>query len=331
MIGCVVRPDDNTRPPRRGTVGPTCVEVALGTSRGRRCTALLCAYDGGAFSGFQRQPPLPTVQGALEAGLNALRLHARVEASGRTDSGVHARRQIVSLRSEGPLPAAELPRLLARHLPRALSVLAAREVDFSFHARHSAVAKLYRYRLSTSPAPGSWERRFAWTLPDPRGFPGLQAPVTLDLDALREALAACTGRRDFSLLVHPRASGKRVRLLTRAELQVTGAPGGGQLISVTLAAPGFLRHQIRNVMGVAVTAALGLLPPGELARLVAGEGDRFRGARAPGRGLTLWDVQYRRGEDPFRGAAEGPPPVEGEAPRELPPLPEDGGEEDDGE
>lgn len=266
----------------------------------KRCYALWLAYDGGAFAGFQRQPPLPTVQGALEEALAAVGLRGRVEGGSRTDAGVHARKQVVTFRTPDPLVPGEFPSLLARHLPREVAVVAAREVAWSFHARHSAVAKVYRYRICTSPAPTPWERVASWVLPDPRGFPDLPGPVELDEPRLRATLAAATGRHDFSALVHPKGVGQRVRLLTRAEVHPRPSPGGGTLYEVTLAAPGFLRHQIRNVVGMAVTAALGRLDDEEVARLLSGQGDRWRGARAPGRGLTLWDVGYRRGEDPFR-------------------------------
>jgi tRNA pseudouridine38-40 synthase len=268
----------------------------------KRCYALWTSYDGGAFAGFQRQPPFPTVQGALEAALGALGIGGKVEGGSRTDAGVHARKQVVTLRTADPVDPRALPARLARRLPREVAVVAAREVDWSFHARHSAVAKVYRYRISTSPVPTPWERAASWVLPDPRGFPDLAGPVELDEGRLRATLAATTGKHDFTALVHPKGVGQRVRLLTRAEVHGRPSPGGGTLYEVTLAAPGFLRHQIRNLVGMAVTAALGRLDDAEVARLLSGEGDRWRGARAPGRGLTLWDVGYRRGEDPFRGS-----------------------------
>lgn len=268
----------------------------------KRCYALWTSYDGGAFAGFQRQPPFPTVQGALEAALGALGIGGKVEGGSRTDAGVHARKQVVTLRTADPVDPRALPARLARRLPREVAVVAAREVDWSFHARHSAVAKVYRYRISSSPVPTPWERAASWVLPDPRGFPDLAGPVELDEGRLRATLAATTGKHDFTALVHPKGVGQRVRLLTRAEVHGRPSPGGGTLYEVTLAAPGFLRHQIRNLVGMAVTAALGRLDDAEVARLLSGEGDRWRGARAPGRGLTLWDVGYRRGEDPFRGS-----------------------------
>lgn len=271
----------------------------------KRCYALLCSYDGGRFSGFQRQPPLPTIQGSLEDALASLGCKARIEGAGRTDAGVHARRQVVSFRTTVELPVDELPEKLAPLLPDGLQVLAAAQPPFSFHARFSAVAKVYRYRIAATPEPSDEEERFAWTLPDPRGFPDVEGPILeLDEAAMRHVLDACRGAHDFTNLIHGKGEGKRRRIVNRAELHATPATNGGTIYEITLAAPGFLRHQVRNIAGVAATAGLGLLPPGTIEQLLSGSGERWRGARAPGRGLTLWDIQYRHGEDPFRRSAD---------------------------
>ena len=266
----------------------------------KRCYALLCAYDGAAFSGFQRQPPLPTVQGALEDALARLGLKVQIEGGGRTDAGVHARRQVVTFRARELLNPAELQRELGALLPEALRIVDAREAPYSFHARFSAVGKIYRYCVAAMPAPGENERRFCWTLPDPRGFPDLEGPVErLDEESMRRVLEALRGWHDFRLLAHPKTFGKTRRLLMEARLRIREAEVG-RIYELTFSSPGFLRHQVRNLVGVAVTAGLGRLPEGELERLLAAKGDRWRGVRAPGRGLCLWDIRYRDGEDPFR-------------------------------
>lgn len=265
----------------------------------RRCIVLLCAYDGGAFSGFQRHPPNPTIQGALEGALQRLGLAGRIEGAGRTDRGVHACGQVVAFRSREAIDPGDLQRRLMGELPDELVILAAREAPDSFHPRFSAIRKTYRYRIFTGAQPPPWAERFTWTLPDLRGFPTVVEPVvSLDVEAMKECLTACVGRHDFSLLIHPRAQGKKVRWLDRATLQVTPL-AGGTLYDMAFVAEGFLRHQIRNLVGMVASAGLGLLPREERVRLLSAEGDRWRGARAPGRGLTLERVGYRAGEDPF--------------------------------
>ncbi len=263
----------------------------------KTCYALLCAYDGSAFAGFQRQPPLPTVQGALEAALRALDLGVRVEGAGRTDRGVHACRQVVAFRTSKPVEPAELPSRLAEHLPPGLVVLAAREMPYAFHPRFSSKEKIYRYRLTIAPEPDDWAQRHAWALPDRRGFPEVHH-VQLDLEAMKRTLALCEGMHDFSLLAHPNAKGKAFRPLHEASLAVHRA-GGREVYEFCFRSPGFLRHQIRNLVGMTVSAGLSLVGEAEVRRLLSGRGERWRGARAPGRGLTMVRVGYAPEEDPF--------------------------------
>lgn len=265
----------------------------------KHCYALLLSYDGGVFSGFQRQAPLPTVQESLENALAAVGVDVQIEGGGRTDSGVHARGQVATFRTGVQLDPQALPGILARHLPRGLAIRRAVAPGWSFHARFSAQAKEYRYRVTTGPEPTPWESRFTWTLPDLRGFPEVETVDRLDETALRATLTALEGWHDFKSLAHPRTAGKTRRLLLHGGLEVTERPQGGARYEFTFRSPGFLRHQIRNMVGVAVTAGLGRLPDGLLAELLTGKGDRWRGVRAPGRGLTLWAIRYPPADDPF--------------------------------
>lgn len=264
----------------------------------REALALLCSYDGAAFRGFQRQPPFPTVQGALEDAFRALGHKVRIEGCGRTDAGVHAERYVATVRGRELPDPAGLAERLAAVLPAGLVIGGAADVPMRFHARFSAVGKVYRYRVCTDPDAPEVRAARAWLLPDLRGFPMHPGPISIDAARARDALQCFTGRRDFSSVVHPGGEGKRVRLLPRAELHEE-RPG---LYALTLAAPGFLRHQVRNLVGVAIAHGLGAIDRGTVERLARAEGDRWRGARAPGHGLALADVIYRAGEDPFRGA-----------------------------
>jgi len=268
----------------------------------KKCYALLCAYAGSRFAGFQRQPPLPTVQGSLEAALERLGIRASVEGAGRTDRGVHACRHVVAFRTAEPVDPDALPDRLAAHLPEGLVVIAARIVPYSFHPRFSARHKVYRYRVTTSPAPGDWAGRHTWALPDPRGFPELTHSVRLDRSAMERALELCRGLHDFALLAHPNARGKTVRILSEASLRVHGQ-GEEAVYEFTFRSRGFLRHQIRNIVGMTVSAGLGLVDEAEVRRLLGGEGERWRGARAPGRGLTFLEAGYAPDEDPFPRAS----------------------------
>jgi tRNA pseudouridine38-40 synthase len=127
----------------------------------------------------------------------------------------------------------------------------------------------------------------------------VEAVEALDEGAMRSVLAAYEGWHDFKNLAHPKTTGKTRRLLLRAELEVVPRSAGGARYDFTFRSPGFLRHQVRNLVGVAVTAGLGRLPEGALEELLSGKGDRWRGARAPGRGLALWEIGYVPAESPF--------------------------------
>lgn len=252
----------------------------------KRRHALLLAYDGGAFRGFQRQPGLPTVQEALERALRPLGLTGRVDVAARTDAGVHALGQVVTFWARGAPPPAALRAAVNAATPPGLLCLAAAVVPPATHARASALSRRYVY-LVGAPAPEPL-RGYAWSLPDERAFPGLAEP-RLDPAALRAALAPAVGEHDFAGFARPGEQRGTVRSLLSAEVI---AAEGQPLWAVLLTGRGFLRAMVRNLVGTAVTAGLGLAPATRLAEILATRG-RYRGVRAPGWGLTLAGVEYR--------------------------------------
>jgi len=251
----------------------------------RRRYALLLGYDGGAFRGFQRQPGLPTVQESLEAALRPLGLAGRLDVAARTDAGVHALAQVVTCWARADLEPEALRRAVNQATPPGLWCRAAARVAPSLHARASAFSRRYVYLVGTPP-PGPL-RAFAWTLPDERAFPGAPAD-RLDAGAMRQALAAAVGEHDFTGFARPGEQRDPVRTLLSAEvLPAEGMP----LWALVLTGRGFLRAMVRNLVGTAVAAGLGLAPPSHLGALLAARG-RYRGVRAPGWGLTLASVAY---------------------------------------
>jgi len=251
----------------------------------KRRHALLLAYDGGAFRGFQRQPGLPTVQEVLEAALRPLGLCGRIDVAARTDAGVHALGQVVTFWARGAPEGEALRVAVNAATPPGLMCVEAARVPPSTHARASARSRRYVYLVGT-PAPEPLRGR-AWSLPDERAFPGLTDP-RLDHAALQAALELAVGEHDFIGFARPGEQRGTVRTLLSAE--VTRAQGQ-PLWAITLTGRGFLRAMVRNLVGTAVAAGLGLTAPARVAEILAERG-RYRGVRAPAWGLTLAGVEF---------------------------------------
>ena len=246
------------------------------------------AYDGGAFRGFQRQPGLPTVEEALLAALRSLRLSPRLEVAARTDAGVHALAQVVSFAARADLDPDVLRATVNRETPPAIACLAAWSTGPSFHARASAESRTYVYAVGAPPPEGLAGR--AWALPDERAFPGVSRR-DLDLAAMAEAMAAAVGEHDFAGFARPGEQRGSVRTLLRAEVaRASWAP----LWTLTFEGRGFLRAQVRNLVGTTVAVGLGLAPASRVAEILRDRG-RYRGVRAPAWGLTLVRVSYPPG------------------------------------
>jgi tRNA pseudouridine38-40 synthase len=262
----------------------------------RRRYALRLAYDGAAFRGFQKQPGLPSVQGALESALEALeptlQRRGTIATAGRTDAGVHAQEQVVSFAAGGQIPPDRLRADLNQALPPGLLCWGAAEVPLRFHARFSAVEREYCYLVGT-PAPEPLAGR-CWSLPDPRAFPDTPPATALDAGAMGVALASILGEHDFRGFARPSEdAGGTVRRVTSAE--VLAAPWA-PLYAVRIAGTGFVRAMVRHLVGTAVAVGLGFLPASAVAEILARR-ERYRGVRAPGWGLTLTKVTYP--SDPF--------------------------------
>jgi tRNA pseudouridine38-40 synthase len=257
---------------------------------------LRIAYDGGAFRGFQRQPGQPTVEEALVAALRPLGITGRLEVAARTDAGVHAEDQVVSFSARAALDPVELRVAVNRATPPAIACLEAWRAGPSFHARASATSRTYRY-LVGSPSPPGLEGR-AWSLPDERGFPGVP-PRELDLEAMAEAVATVEGEHDFAGFARPGEQRGTVRTILEARVErASWCP----LWAITLTGRGFLRAQVRNVVGTVVAIGLGLEPAGRVATVLR-ERARYRGVRAPAWGLTLVRVSHAQDPEPPSGGA----------------------------
>jgi len=241
-------------------------------------------YDGTDFEGWQSQPEgHRTVQDSLEAALREVTGESiRVIGAGRTDAGVHAEGQVASAELATSMACSALQRALNAVLPRDLAVAGLEEQPGGFHAQHDARSKLYAYRIWNGP----WlsplrDRRSHW----------LRTP--LDVAAMGDAARRLEGRHDFSSL---QATGSAVRDTVRTlhRVEVMGDPGGE--ICVEVEGSGFLRHMVRNLVGILLEVGRGRLAPAAVPSLLAARDRRVAPPTAPARGLTLvWvDYSFRR-------------------------------------
>jgi tRNA pseudouridine38-40 synthase len=237
---------------------------------------LVVGYDGTEFHGWQIQPGQRTVQGVLEEALGeVLGAEVRVNGAGRTDAGVHARGQVASLEAESRLPARALPPLLARRLPPDVRVLRAEDARPGFHARHSAVARRYSYRLLR--AEDVLGSRFAWR--PPRGIP---AP------ALERAALALEGEHDCSAFQAAGSSpGSAVCTIFRA-----GWAPWEDGVRLDIVADHFLYHMVRTLVGTSLAVARERDPRAAMVRVLESRDRSRAGITAPAQGLCLEQVFY---------------------------------------
>lgn len=271
--------------------------------------ALWTWYRGGNFRGFQRQSEGPTVQGALEEALASVGVPATVMPAGRTDKGVHARMQVVSVRLEPGDSAEALEQRLPARLPPGLGLCAVRRPG-PFHAQWSASGKVYRYRVRLG---GTADAAWAPYSFDVRDEALLQGGAPVTPERLEALLAQAVGTRDF-IAFHEKSSPRKPRTLEAATLHALG----GGLYEARLSGDGFARYQVRYLVGSALKVAAGLLPE-DAWKAALETGAAMEGFKAPAHGLVLWEVRYPPGLDPFTSGERLHPPG---LPREPPFLSE---------
>jgi tRNA pseudouridine38-40 synthase len=245
----------------------------------RRNIRLLLEYDGTRYHGWQRQLDAVTIQEVLEAAIARLTGEAvALIGSGRTDAGVHARGQVANFRTGSAIPLKAFHQGLNSLLPRDIAVLAAAEAPPEFHARKSARAKTYEYRILNRPDRSPLNRHFAWWIAPP-----------LDLAGMTAAAASLPGEHDFTAF---RASGSDNLNPVRRVLAATwrNAPAGWLIFTIT--ADGFLRGMVRSLVGTLAEVGRGKAPPTLLAELLRSGARHLAGPTAPPQGLYLMEVFY---------------------------------------
>lgn len=245
---------------------------------------LTLAYDGHDFAGWQVQPKLATVQGALVSAIEHLTGEKTLpQGSGRTDAGVHALAQVASVQINSPIPAENLRKALNDLLPSAIRVLFAEEMPPDFHARKSARAKTYRYRIYRQETCPPFLSRYVYHHPYP-----------LNESAILEAGSPVIGTHDFTSFaaVDPErkkgdAEPNNIRTIFSSEWEREG-----EELVYTVRGNGFLHHMVRNLVGTFLMIGKGSLTQADMRRILELRDRSAAAATAPASGLFLVSVEY---------------------------------------
>jgi tRNA pseudouridine38-40 synthase len=260
---------------------------------------LILSYDGTDFAGWQVQPDALTIQGALASAIGRITGEKVLpQGSGRTDAGVHALAQVVTFATESPVPTANFVKALNDILPASVRVLEAEEVAADFHARKSARAKTYRYRIYRAAICPPSLARYVWHYP----FPLHEA-------AMARAAELVAGEHDFTSFaaVDPeRSAGAPPAFAGGENAQARDAAPASNVRCIfssswerqgdefiyAVKGSGFLHHMVRNLVGTFILIGKGTLQVEDVTRIMEARSRSAAGATAPASGLFLVNVEY---------------------------------------
>jgi tRNA pseudouridine38-40 synthase len=261
---------------------------------------LILSYDGSEFAGWQVQPGRATIQGTLASAIGRLTGEKVLpQGSGRTDAGVHALAQAATFATASPIPSGNWLKALNDILPASIRVLEVSEAAADFHARKSAQAKTYRYRMYRGAVCPPFLARYVWHYPFP-----------LQEDGMAKAARLVVGEHDFTSFaaVDP----ERVERIQNDDHQKHGGANGkisseemnvrtifssvwsreGDELIYTIRGNGFLHHMVRNLVGTFLLMGKGTLTPEDFRHILASRNRSAAGPTAPASGLYLVGVEY---------------------------------------
>ncbi|MFZ0275302.1 MAG: tRNA pseudouridine synthase A [Candidatus Sulfotelmatobacter sp.] len=259
---------------------------------------LILSYDGTDFAGWQVQPNALTIQGTLASAIGRITGEkVSPQGSGRTDAGVHALAQVATFATESPVPTANFAKALNDILPASVRVLGVEEAAADFHARKSARAKTYRYRIYRAAVCPPFLARYVWHYPFP-----------LDEAAMSRAAGQVEGEHDFTSFaaVDPERSAGVPPAFAGENVQGRDASPASNVRRIfssswerqgdesvyTVKGSGFLHHMVRNLVGTFILVGKGTLQVEDVTRILEASSRSAAGATAPASGLCLVNVEY---------------------------------------
>ncbi len=256
-----------------------------------RTLKLTLAYDGSAFHGWQVQPGKATIQGCLAEAIEGLTGERLLpQGSGRTDAGVHALAQIATFETASGIPTANIRVVLNDRLPPAIRVTGIEEMPEGFHARHSAHAKSYHYRIWRGDVVPPFLHRYV-----------THHPYPLDETAMQQAAALVTGEHDFTSFAAvdadrsqrmAEASGDgKLTMNVRTIYESRFERHADELVYM-VRGNGFLHHMVRNLVGTFMLVGKRNIPAVEMLAILEAKDRRSAGPTAPAEGLYLVNVEY---------------------------------------
>ena len=246
---------------------------------------LTIAYDGTDFHGWQMQSSKPTIQGELVGVLRQLTQEKVVlQATGRTDAGVHALGQVCSFRTQSSLSSGDFHRALNALLPPSIRIVKAEEVGPNFSARFSARGKVYRYRMYRGRVVPPMLWRYV-----------LYYPFPLDEDAMRDAAARFVGVHDFTSFAASTGSEEddKERVMEREiySTELLRSPDNEELV-FTVHGRSFLRYMVRKMVGTLLDVGRGKLKPEDIDRLYELRDRSKSGPTVPAHGLWMVSANH---------------------------------------
>lgn len=239
------------------------------------------AYDGTEYSGWQIQPNGISIQELIQKRLQVLTREATgVVGAGRTDAGVHALGQVAHFSTESPIDTGRVQHGLNGMLPKEIRIESLVEVSMDFHARYSAVGKIYHYHLHLDPVECPFYRRYRW-----------HHSQIISVDMIKEASLHFLGTHDFSAFTNEAHRGVAARNPVRT-IEQLNVIHQDKSLCLEFKGNGFLYRMVRNIVGTLVEIGRGKRSPKEIPWLIASKDRSNTGKAAPAHGLFLVAVIY---------------------------------------